>query len=628
MTRLSERAILVILFVIVAGLLAGCATTGPADLSTPDRSATDPSAPVADDGTGDATQKGTIDFAIYWPVSDVEARLIPTATVAIRYIIQAEAHGEAEASGVITKADVVDNVANVTCAVSSGPGKIITVAAVDDQSRVVSEAEATVDVIGGQNTQVALNLTPTGITMPVVTATVDPEFVTVNGSVSLIGTATDPDGTIDLYEWDTNNDGTFDWSSTTSGTATVTPTTTGWHEARFRATDNDGLSTTSPVVRYRSTPENLEWLVMVYIGAANNLEDYAFSDMNEMEALELPVEVGIVCQVDTTVDYYSANEYADGKARRFEIQHDSSTSQFTSPMIEDLGVVNSGDWNELKEFVDWACAAYPANRRVLVLWDHGSGWKDGSRPPVTKGVCSDDDAGGYIATADIPDALVDVPGGSLDILCFDACLMQMAEVAYEVRDNASFVCASEQNIPGDGYNYTYAFGPISTDPYITTQACAEGIVNGYQTEYSSYPWGVDLSAIDATKLGALKTAVDALAARGLAVAGTGSFDTEWSDSISGAATISSWDGYVDLGDLMDQVQTNVTDADFKTAATGVQTALDNSVVHSWSSVSELEGLSIWAPTSTPSGGETSLYSGLAWSAGADGWDEWIADYTS
>jgi hypothetical protein len=43
--------------------------------------------------------------------------------------------------------------------------------------------------------------------------------------------------------------------------------------------------------------------------------------------------------------------------------------------IEDLGEANMGDGNVLGEFVRWSMFNYPAERYMLVLWDHGDGWR-------------------------------------------------------------------------------------------------------------------------------------------------------------------------------------------------------------------------------------------------------------
>ncbi|MFC1858655.1 PKD domain-containing protein [Thermodesulfobacteriota bacterium] len=63
-------------------------------------------------------------------------------------------------------------------------------------------------------------------------------------TVDFTASATDPDGTIVLYEWDFDGDGTYEWNSDTSGNAGFTYTTPGSHTAVLRVIDNNGLTDT------------------------------------------------------------------------------------------------------------------------------------------------------------------------------------------------------------------------------------------------------------------------------------------------------------------------------------------------------------------------------------------------
>ncbi len=64
---------------------------------------------------------------------------------------------------------------------------------------------------------------------------------TVGSPVQLDGSGSfDPDGIIILYEWDFDGDGTYDWSSATSGNTTHTYTLAGFFTAILRVTDDDG----------------------------------------------------------------------------------------------------------------------------------------------------------------------------------------------------------------------------------------------------------------------------------------------------------------------------------------------------------------------------------------------------
>jgi 3-phytase len=83
---------------------------------------------------------------------------------------------------------------------------------------------------------------------PVANCTVDPLLGLVPLEVNFDASASnDPDGTIILYEWDFNGDGTYDWSSSTSGTITYTYDSSGTYDATLRVTDDKGATDTTTV---------------------------------------------------------------------------------------------------------------------------------------------------------------------------------------------------------------------------------------------------------------------------------------------------------------------------------------------------------------------------------------------
>jgi len=83
---------------------------------------------------------------------------------------------------------------------------------------------------------------------PVATADVVPSNGEVPLTVQLTGSGSDVDGQITLYEWDFEGDGTYDWSSTSSGNTVHTYTTVGTFASIFRVTDNDGATDTAIAV--------------------------------------------------------------------------------------------------------------------------------------------------------------------------------------------------------------------------------------------------------------------------------------------------------------------------------------------------------------------------------------------
>ena len=55
-------------------------------------------------------------------------------------------------------------------------------------------------------------------------------------------------------------------------------------------------------------------------------------------------------------------------------------------------------------------------------------------------------------------------GQKVDILAFDACLMQMLEVSYAVKDHVDIMLASEDIEPGEGWAYYESMAPIAANP--------------------------------------------------------------------------------------------------------------------------------------------------------------------
>ncbi|MCD6287856.1 MAG: PKD domain-containing protein, partial [Candidatus Hydrogenedentes bacterium] len=114
------------------------------------------------------------------------------------------------------------------------------------------EYTATLKVVDGGATATATVTISVGSSDPQVNASA----TTNAGSniVSFNGSASDPDGSVVLYSWDFDNDGTFDWSNTGSAAATHQYPALGTYEATLQVTDNDGLSSSDTVeVRWPPT---------------------------------------------------------------------------------------------------------------------------------------------------------------------------------------------------------------------------------------------------------------------------------------------------------------------------------------------------------------------------------------
>jgi PKD repeat protein len=84
-------------------------------------------------------------------------------------------------------------------------------------------------------------------TAPVAKAAANPASGLAPLTVNFVGTGTDADGKIALYQWDFDGDGVYDWQSDSGGNATHTYNSYGSFYATFRVTDNNGLTGTAAV---------------------------------------------------------------------------------------------------------------------------------------------------------------------------------------------------------------------------------------------------------------------------------------------------------------------------------------------------------------------------------------------
>ncbi len=272
----------------------------------------------------------------------------------------------------------------------------------------------------------------------------------------------------------------------------------------------DGL----PAVRMMAEDRNLlqsrlkEWTVMVFINAKNNLESYGLKDVNEMEMIGSTDKINIVVELGRIKGYSSDDGDWKG-CRRYYIMKDNDTKKITSPLIMENAKCDMGSWEYLADFANWVKKNYPAKKYVLIVWNHGSGWEKGgdiTQLLIEKGISYDDETRNHISTPQLRMALEKI--GGVDILAMDACLMQMAEVAYEVKDWAKVVVASEETEPADGYTYNTWLDPLAKNPTANPKTVARYIVDSYTDHYQSIKQQATQSAIDATKLEELKALID------------------------------------------------------------------------------------------------------------------------
>ena len=214
-------------------------------------------------------------------------------------------------------------------------------------------------------------------------------------------------------------------------------------------------------------------------------------------------------------------------------------------LLRDLGEVNMGDYNTLRYFIDYCKENFPADRYMMLIYNHGMGWK---------GVCLDDTDNDTLTMDELQRALME--GDGVDIICFTGpCLMGNVEAAYELRNCTDIYIGSEET---SGYmwwkNVIKSICEIlNTNPNVSSLDLGKMIIKSIEEQ--SHLWtkersNLTMSAIRTDKLNELKDAIDRLSIDFLR-----DFDTSYNSLCSVYKEIQSfgWGSFlVDLYDFIER----------------------------------------------------------------------------
>lgn len=245
--------------------------------------------------------------------------------------------------------------------------------------------------------------------------------------------------------------------------------------------------------------QNADWTFMVYMAADNNLEAAGIDDFLEMSSAGSDNDVNIITLFDRNIGH--SNSYDDWTDARRGIINTGDVPD--TLWGESIGEVNMGNPQTLIDFAQWGMGNYPADRYALILWDHGSGWNKKTREDslIFKAVCGDD-TGDYLFMAELRNALntIETNWQEPNLVGFDACLMGMIEVAYEIRQHANVMVGSEKTEPNDGWPYDTILPDLKANSAMNATSLGSTIVTRY---YQSFGNSEILSAINLNSVASL-----------------------------------------------------------------------------------------------------------------------------
>jgi len=227
--------------------------------------------------------------------------------------------------------------------------------------------------------------------------------------------------------------------------------------------------------------------IMVYMCGSDLESDggAATADINEMLYATQSEQVHVVLQTGGASEWQ--NNVIDANTTQRWL-----TTENGLELLDDAGQQNMTDPQTLKEFVQFCADKYPANRNILVLWDHGGG--------TLGGYGSDEHyPDGTMSLAQIDQALSDA-GVVFDWIGFDCCMMGTVETAFVAEKHADYLIASQRSEPGGGWYYTDWLNALAEDSSLSSPEVGKIIVNSFIREEQNGDYGdeLTLSMIDLT----------------------------------------------------------------------------------------------------------------------------------
>jgi hypothetical protein len=118
--------------------------------------------------------------------------------------------------------------------------------------------------------------------------------------------------------------------------------------------------------RAKSAPTKT-WSFLAYIAGDNNLSDYGLIDIEELCEVGGSPSTHVAVQIDTRGEH-------EGSVR-YEITEPDWEGRAHRTVIARLAESDSGDPRVLRNFLSWGFKRYPAQRQLVVVWNHGSGFR-------------------------------------------------------------------------------------------------------------------------------------------------------------------------------------------------------------------------------------------------------------
>lgn len=292
------------------------------------------------------------------------------------------------------------------------------------------------------------------------------------------------------------------------------------------------------------------WAIYWYL-CGSDLESgggAATADMAEMLQVILPENVKVIIQTGGASAW--KNDFVNAtKTQRYLYSGDKLE------LVDEEEQANMGDAATLQGFLSFCEEQYPADHKMVLFWNHGGGSVGGAAYDENYGHDS-------LSLSEMNQAFNAVYGEQetpLELVGFDTCLMSTLDTASVFKNYASYLVASEELEPGNGWYYSGWLAALANNPGMTGADLGTAICDTYVTgcEEVGTQDEITLAVTDLGKLDTLLTAFNGMGKEILSSAITtpsvcGEFarSAEKSENYGGNNDKEGYTNMVDLGDLV------------------------------------------------------------------------------
>jgi hypothetical protein len=233
------------------------------------------------------------------------------------------------------------------------------------------------------------------------------------------------------------------------------------------------------------------WTVIIYMAAANNLQNLFMSQLKEISALQESPFVNVLV--------YVTNQNSDGHKQTKKLCLSKNGLHLEGPVLHR----DSGHVASFAEALQWAVLDYPSDHLAVILAGHASGPLNIDHQSLVKGICYDFHSGNYLTDKDCYDALEWthgklMNGKKIDIVACDASFFGSVEIAYTFAPFVDYLVAPEGMVSVKRLPYGQFLSAMSRS-YYDPQSCAQSLVEAYdkRLQKDEMPLSViDLSYMD------------------------------------------------------------------------------------------------------------------------------------